>query len=190
MVFAEGRVFDSENPGSGLTWSQACRALGVNGVVGHGTFQEGLQTRGAHGAQAVKVEVDTLTGAIRVLDMVCMQDVGLPLNRLAVRSQLQGGMVQALSYGLLEERILDRDLGLMLNPSMEDYKIAGSLEIPMLTAYIDDEDERNQVMGVGEPPIVPGHGALANAVFNACGARVRDLPLTPDKVLAALEGNA
>jgi len=187
VKFAGGRVFDAEDETKGLSWKQACRALGALGVVGHGTFQQGLQTSGARGAQAVKVRVDTLTGRIEVLDMVCVQDVGLPLNRMAVRSQLQGGMVQALSYGLLEERVLDRDLGLMLNAGMEEYKIAGSLDIPLMTAVIDDADTRQQVMGVGEPAAIPGHSALANAVHNACGARVRDLPLTPDKVLAALE---
>jgi xanthine dehydrogenase YagR molybdenum-binding subunit len=118
--------------------------------------------------------------------MVGMQDCGLPLNRLAVRSQLNGGMVQSLSYALFEQRVIDRDLGLMLNANFEDYKLAAAQEIPEMQALIDDQDDRQAPIGMAEPAVIPGHGAIANAVFNACGARVRDLPLTPDKVLAAL----
>jgi len=118
--------------------------------------------------------------------MVCVQDSGLPINRLTLRSQIAGGMVQALSYGLLEERVIDPDLGIALNASLEDYKIAGPQEIGEIVALIDDGDTRELAIGVAEATCIPGHGAIANAVFNACGARVRDLPLTPDKVLAAL----
>jgi xanthine dehydrogenase YagR molybdenum-binding subunit len=118
--------------------------------------------------------------------MVCVQNCGLPINRLTLRSQIFGGMVQALSYALLEERIMEPSLGLQINPNFEDYKLAGSLEIGEIVAIIDDEDTREQAIGVSEATIVPGHSAIANAVANACGARVRHLPLTPDKVLAAL----
>jgi xanthine dehydrogenase YagR molybdenum-binding subunit len=159
--------------------------LGEDGVRARGTWQASLAASGVHGAQAARVEVDPLTGRVRVLKMVCVQDCGLPLNRLALRSQINGGMIQSLSYGLYEERVLDAKLGLALNANLEDYKIAGSLEIPELEVVID-EDER-PVIGIGEPPIIPGQSAIANAVFNATGARVRDLPLTCDKVLMACE---
>jgi xanthine dehydrogenase YagR molybdenum-binding subunit len=118
--------------------------------------------------------------------MVGVQDCGLPLNHLALRSQLNGGMIQALGYALLEERVLDAELGLNLNANMEDYKIPGSMEIPVMKAIVDEEDTRQEVIGMAEAAVVPGAAAIANAVFNACGARVRDLPLTPDKVLAAM----
>ena len=81
---------------------------------------------------------------------------------------------------------MDPDLGLMLNANFQDYKIPGTLEIPEIVALIDEEDEREKVVGVGEPPVIPVSGAIANAVANACGARVRSLPITPDKVLTAL----
>jgi xanthine dehydrogenase YagR molybdenum-binding subunit len=144
-----------------------------------------LAASGVHGAQAAKVRVDTATGRVQVLEMIAMQDCGLPLNRLAVISQTNGGMIQALSYALHEERLIDPELGIMLNPSFEAYKLSGSLEMPIMRTIIDDEDERG-VIGVAEATCIPGHSAIANAVFNACGARVRDLPLTPDKVLDAL----
>jgi xanthine dehydrogenase YagR molybdenum-binding subunit len=163
--------------------------MGSGGVSAVGEWQAALAASGVHGAQAAKVQVDVRTGEIRVLDMVCMQDCGLPLNRMAVQSQIQGGLVQALSYGLFEERVIDADLGLALNANLEDYKIAGSLEIPAMKAIIDDEDQR-PVIGMSEATIIPGHSAIANAIFNACGVRLREMPLTSDKLILGLEALA
>ena len=118
--------------------------------------------------------------------MVCIQDQGIPMNRLTLRSQINGGMVQALSYGLLEQRVYDPDLGLMLTANLDDYKIAGTQEIPEMVAIIDDDDTRQTTCGMAEATVIPGHGAIANAVYNACGVRVRDLPLTADKIVAVL----
>lgn len=185
LLFSGGKVADEQDPKRSLAWKQACATLGQDGLAARGSFQADLQASGVHGAQAAKVEVDTLTGRIRVLKMVCMQDCGLPLNRLAIRSQVQGGMIQALSFGLLEGRVVDPAGGWALNANFEDYKVAHAFEIPEMVVLIDDEDTRG-VIGLAEPTVIPGHGAIANAVFNACGARIRDLPMTPDKVLAAL----
>jgi xanthine dehydrogenase YagR molybdenum-binding subunit len=184
--FADGRVFDANDAKKSLTWKQACATLPAEGLSARGKWRKELQASGVHGAQAARVEVDTQTGAIRVLDMIGIQDCGLPLNRAAARSQVNGGMVQALSYGLFEERVVDAKLGLFLNPSLEDYKIAASMEMPRMVSILDDEDTRTAPIGMAEATIIPGQSAIANAVFNACGARVRDLPMTPDKVLAAL----
>jgi xanthine dehydrogenase YagR molybdenum-binding subunit len=115
-----------------------------------------------------------------------VQDVGLPLNRLAVESQINGGMIQSLGMALWEGRVMDKQLGVQLNPGFGDYKLPGSLEMPELVPLIDDEDRREAVIGVGEPAIIPSVGALANAVYNACGVRVRELPITPDKILSGL----
>jgi xanthine dehydrogenase YagR molybdenum-binding subunit len=183
--FAGGRAADETDPKRALAWKQVCATLPAEGLAAHGTHQHDLASSGVHGAQAAKVRVDTLTGRVEVLKMACMQDCGLPLNRMAVRSQIQGGMVQSLSFGLLEQRVIDPAGGWALNANFEDYKLAHALEIPEMVALIDDEDGR-PVIGLAEPAVIPGHGAIANAVYNACGARVRDLPLTPDKVLAAL----
>ena len=81
---------------------------------------------------------------------------------------------------------MDARLGIQLNPGFGDYKLPGSLEMPELVPLIDDEDKREAVIGVGEPAIIPSVGALANAVYNACGVRVRELPVTPDKILMGL----
>ncbi len=187
LIWLDGRVYVDHALGRSLSWKQACATL-AQPILGTGRWQEHLTGRGVHGAQSAKVRVDTVTGRIQVLKMVYIQDMGLPFNRLASRSQINGGMIGALSYGLHEVRVLDEDTGLMLTDGLGDYRIAGPQEIPELVALIDDEDTRQEAMGFAEAPIIPGHGAIANAVFNACGARLRDLPLTPDKVLAALAG--
>ena len=183
--FAGGQVEDLKS-GKKLSFAQACGLLPVEGLTARGEWVASLAGNGIQGAQAAKVRVDPLTGKVEVLKMVCLQNCGLPINRLTLRSQIAGGMVQALSYGLLEERVIDPDLGLALNANLEDYKVAGSMEIGEIVALIDDEDTREQAIGVAEATCIPGHGSIANAIFNACGARVRDMPLTPDKVLAAL----
>ena len=139
-----------------------------------------------HGACFAEVEVDTETGHVKAIKMVHVQDVGLPLNRTGLESQINGGMIQSLGQVLYEGRVMDADLGVMLNPEMENYKIPGALEMPELVPLIDDEDKREAVIGVGEPALIPAVGALANAVFNAIGVRIHDLPITPDKILTAL----
>jgi xanthine dehydrogenase YagR molybdenum-binding subunit len=116
-----------------------------------------------------------------------VQDAGLPLNRTAVESQINGGMIQALGMAFYEGRVMDEKLGIMLNPEFGSYKLPGCLEMPELVPLIDDGDKRPQVIGIAESTNVAGVGALANAVYNACGVRVRDLPITPDKILMGLQ---
>lgn len=183
-----GRV--RANDGSlDVEFREACKLLGNASVVGASNFRDAdhLVAEGRlHGAQAARVRVDTYTGRVEVVDMVAIQDMGLPLNRLAARSQINGGMIQALSYGLLEERVLDPEYGWLLTGDLENYKIAGSREIGGIRSIIDEEDDRWKATGMAEAPIIPGHAAIANAIFNACGARVRSMPFTPDRVLDAL----
>jgi xanthine dehydrogenase YagR molybdenum-binding subunit len=95
-------------------------------------------------------------------------------------------MIQGLSYGLWEERLLDEDNGLALNAGFEEYKIAGAMDVPRMRTILDDDDVREQVLGIGEPPVIPGQSAVANALFNACGVRLRDLPLSRDRIVNGL----
>lgn len=185
LALGNNVIFDSTNPDTNIAWKDACANLGPQGLSAQGEWQSHLAASGVGGAQAVKVQVDTLTGELKVLQMVAVQNCGLVLNRLTCTSQLNGGMVQALSYGLFEERVLDADLGLMLNANFGDYKLAGCLEIPEMIAELEDDDRG--VIGIGEPAVIPGQSALANAIFNACGVRLRELPLTCDKVLMGLQ---
>ena len=184
--WADGRVRSTGGVDFDVSFREACAMLGTQPVAVTAGHDRSLQARGRlHGAQAVRVQVDTWTGAVKVLKMVAIQDQGLPLNRMALESQIKGGMIQALSYGLLEERVFDTEHGWLLTDNMESYRVAGTKEIPELVAIIDDEDDR-AVTGMAEAPVIPGHSALANAIFNACGARLRSVPFTPDRVLAAL----
>jgi xanthine dehydrogenase YagR molybdenum-binding subunit len=169
-----------------IRWKQACAALPAAGVTGHGVWRSDLQARGVHGACFAEVEVDVETGLVRPLKMVHVQDGGLPLNRLTMESQINGGMIQSLGMALWEGRVMDSDLGLQLNPQFGDYKLPGSLEMPELVPIIDDGDTREAVIGIAEPAVIPALGAVVNAVFNACGVRVRQLPVTPDKILTGL----
>jgi xanthine dehydrogenase YagR molybdenum-binding subunit len=188
VIFADRKI--SAN-GKTLDWKQACAALPSAGISARGEWKPGLSTGGAHGACFAEVEVDTETGHVQVLRMIAIQDCGLPLNRLAVESQINGGMVQGIGMALLEGRVMDARLGVMVNSSFMDYKIPGCLEMPReMLPLIDDDDQRREVVGVGEPPSIPPAAAIANAVFNACGVRFRELPITPDKILMGLNQKA
>jgi CO/xanthine dehydrogenase Mo-binding subunit len=137
-------------------------------------------------ATAAEVEVDTETGHVRVTKMCHVQDCGLPLNRKALESQINGGMIQSMGMALYEGRVMDAELGVMVNADFGDYKLPGTMEMPELIPIIDDGDVRQVVIGMAEGANVPGVGAVANAVYNACGVRVRQLPITPDKILNGL----
>lgn len=171
--------------GKTIPWKQACSALGPTGISAKGEWNAGLSDNGVHGVHAAEVEVDTETGKVRVLRLVGVQDCGLPLNRLTVESQVNGGMIQGMGYALYEGKVTDRETGRMLNTNFEEYKLPGALEMPEFIPIIDDADTRG-VIGMAEPGTIPTSGAIANAIFNACGVRVRTLPVTPDKVLAGL----
>jgi xanthine dehydrogenase YagR molybdenum-binding subunit len=182
-------VFDGRKisgGGKSLEWKQACAALPAGGLSARGVWKPGLSERGVHGASFAEVEVDIETGKVRVTKMAHVQDCGLPLNRLALESQINGGMIQSMGMALYEGRVMDRELGAMLNAGLGDYKLPGTLEIPEMIPIIDDGDTRQAVIGMAEGANVPGVGAVANAVYNACGVRVRELPITPDKILKGL----
>ncbi|MCC7014218.1 MAG: xanthine dehydrogenase family protein molybdopterin-binding subunit [Planctomycetes bacterium] len=177
-------IYDATDKTRHIGWKDACAALGPNGLAAQGEWQSHLAANDIGGAQAAKVQVDTTTGEVKVLEMVAVQNCGLVLNELTARSQLNGGMVQALSYGLFEERVVDPDLGLFLNANFEDYKLAGCKDIPKMLAVF--EDDPRGVIGMAEAAVIPGHSAIANAVRNACGVRVYEMPLTCDKILNGL----
>jgi xanthine dehydrogenase YagR molybdenum-binding subunit len=183
IVFSNGNVTAK---GKSLLWKQACATLPAAGITAHGEWRSDLQARGIHGASFAEVEVDVETGQVKPIKLLHIQDGGLPLNRLTLESQINGGMIQSLGMALWEGRVIDAQLGMQLNPGFGDYKLPGSLEMPELVPLIDDEDKREAVIGIAEGCIIPSLGALANAVFNATGLRVRELPITPDKILMGL----
>lgn len=181
-----GTVAVAETPDKKLSWKQLCSLLDTEPLNIHGEWVEGLSSSGVAGCQFAAVVVDTDTGSIQVEKIVAVADCGLILNRLTTESQVNGGIVQGISYALFEDRIMDPITGSIINANFEHYKIAGALEIPEINIVFYDEAERG-VIGIGEPPTIPTAAAIANAAYNAIGVRLRALPMTPDRVLTALE---
>jgi xanthine dehydrogenase YagR molybdenum-binding subunit len=141
------------------------------------------------GVQFAQVAVDTETGVVRVEKVWAVHDCGRPMNPLLLESQINGGVIQGLSYALYENRVLDRNSGLMLNPNLEQYKIAGSRETPEIHVHVIEQYyglSSTDAGGIGEPAKIPTAAAIANAFYNATGVRIREIPMRPATVLAAL----
>jgi xanthine dehydrogenase YagR molybdenum-binding subunit len=186
IVASKGRVHVQGDPSKGMTWKEACKLLGTETISVDGTWQKELATVGTSGVQFSEVEVDIETGVTKVKKIVCVQDTGLILDRLTAESQCYGGIIMGIGFALFEHRILDRNTAKMVNPNMEFYLLPGPSDIPEIDVTIVDQPERG-VAGLGEPPTISTASAIANAVANATGVRIRSLPITPETVLAALK---
>ena len=185
LVASNGRLHAQDDPSKGLAWKEACRLLGAEPVAVDGEWEQGLSASGSSGVQFAEVEVDIETGVTKVSRIACVQDCGLVVDELTAESQCIGGIVMGVNYALFEDRILDRNTGQMVNPNMEWYLLAGSSDIPEIDVQLMNQPERG-VIGIGEPPTISTAAAVANAVANAIGIRIRSIPITPDKVLTAL----
>jgi xanthine dehydrogenase YagR molybdenum-binding subunit len=190
----DGSIRVKDNPAKSLTWEAACKKIGAAGKIseiGENNQRSpgGLNTQGAAGVQIADVSVDTETGIVRVNRYVAVQDCGLVINPRLAESQVYGAVIMGLSTALVEERVMDAQTGRMLNADMEFYKLAGIGDIGDIVVYLDirPENDKRGVIGIGEPPAVAICVAVGNAVANAIGVRVPNLPLTADRVLAALE---
>jgi xanthine dehydrogenase YagR molybdenum-binding subunit len=178
--------------GDVVTIAAVMEALGDVMIVGKGTRAPNPDGRtiATFGAQFAEVEVDVETGRVRVLRVVAAHDSGRILNPTLAESQVEGGIIQGLGYALFEERVLDERLGLPLNPTMHDYKIPVAGDVPRIeTLFVGAADaaaNHTGAKGLGEPPIIPAAPAIANAVADALGVEVTELPLTPWRVLAAI----
>ena len=186
LVAKDGRIFVKDDPSKGVTWKEACKLLGTAPIVVDSQWEKGLSSVGTSGVQFADVEVDVETGVTRVKKIVCVQDTGLIIDKLTAESQCYGGIVMGIGFALFEHRILDRNTARMVNPNMEWYLLPGPSDIPEIDITLVDQPERG-VVGLGEPPTISTAAAIANAVANAIGARVRSLPITPAHVLAALD---
>jgi CO/xanthine dehydrogenase Mo-binding subunit len=141
----------------------------------------------AFSVHVADVEVDPETGAVKILRYVAAQDVGTAINPLSVVGQIQGAVVQGLGQALSEACIFDK--GKMLNPTFLDYKIFSSLDTPKVEVYLVEHEAEGGpfgAKGVGEPSIIPVPAVIANAICDAVGARICDLPLTSEKVVRAI----
>ncbi len=143
------------------------------------------------GVQFAEVEVDTVTGRVRVLKIVAAHDSGRIINPRTFTSQIEGGVIQGLGLALVEDRVIDHRAGVVMNPNLEWYKVPTIADVPeIVNILIDIPDihaNSTGAKGAGEPGIIPTAAAIANAVADAIGVRVDDLPITPARVLQALE---
>lgn len=192
-VVCQNRKFaEKENPENTVPFKEVLRELSHE-MVFHGE-RKGLPDGYAYntfGAHFAEVEVDTVTGKIKVIKVVAVHDSGRIMNKQTAESQVVGGVTQGLSTALFEQRIMDDTTGRMVNPNLRDYKIATSMDIPeIVPIFVDIVDpliNNLGTKGLGEPPRIPSSAVIGNAVYNAIGVHIREIPMTPDKVLRALK---
>jgi len=191
----DGVIRQIDKPANRIAWKDACALLGPNSITQRGKNVPGesqkanLISQGVGGVQIADVSVDVETGVVTLNEMVAVQDVGLIISLKTAESQVYGAMIMGITWALFEECIYDRKTGKMLNADMEFYRLAGIKDIGTLKVHMmtgPGYDERG-VIGIGEPPAISPGAAISNAVANACGVRVPHLPLTPDRVINALQ---
>ncbi len=186
----DGQIRVASAPTRQMSWKQACAKLGTQPLTTRGKHpgRETLTSAGVGGVQMADVLVDIETGIVKMNNFVAVQDCGLVMDMKTAESQVYGAMIMGVCFSLYEEKIMDNQTGRMLNPNMEFYKLAGLADIGTFKVHMmtgKGYDERGPI-GLGEPPTVSPGAAIANAVANAIGVRVGTIPLTPDRVLAAL----
>jgi xanthine dehydrogenase YagR molybdenum-binding subunit len=189
----DGTIRVIDDASKSLTWKQACAKLGATPITASGQRAprgpDDLISSGVGGAQMAEVSVDVETGIVKIEKMVAVQDCGLIINLKTAESQVNGALIMGVTYALFEEKVMDEITGRVLNADMEFYKLAGIGDVGNFAVHFmtgTGYDERG-VIGLGEPPVISPGAAISNAVANAIGVRVPTIPLTPDKVLAALE---
>ncbi|MCX8118583.1 MAG: xanthine dehydrogenase family protein molybdopterin-binding subunit [Desulfobacterota bacterium] len=151
-------------------------------------FKGNLSVTYAYGTHGVEVEVDRKTGQVKILKYIAAHDVGRAINPMLLEGQVYGGAAMGIGYALMEQLVLKE--GKVLNPDFRDYKILTAADMPPIeTVVIETDDPTGPfgAKGIGEPGLVPTAPAIANAIFDAIGVRIKDLPITPEKILKALK---
>ena len=151
-------------------------------------FKGNLSMTYAFGAHGVEVEVDPETGKVKILNYVAAHDVGRAINPLLLEGQVYGGIAMGVGYALSEQLILHK--GEVMNPNFRDYKMLTAKDrVPVKALMVETDDPAGPfgAKGIGEPGCVPTAPAIANAIYDAIGVRINDLPITPEKIVAALK---
>lgn len=210
VVFADGRVFDAADPEQGLSFQDAViLAEAANGTLATiGSYKPppsaakykgggvGPSPSYSYSAAIVEVEVDPSTGWLRVEKVWIAHDIGRALNPVLARGQVEGGVYMALGEALMEESAMRRLPPRLSHalvhkmPSMLEYKSPTTLDMPEIVTYLVEEPDENGPFGakeVGQGPLLPIMPALANAVFDAVGVRIDEVPIGPEKILRALK---
>jgi xanthine dehydrogenase YagR molybdenum-binding subunit len=191
-LVAESSVIRVKATDESMTFANVCDKLGDVMIIGNGSrgANPAKTAINAFAAQFAEVEVDMDTGQVRVLRIVTAHDSGRIINPTLAASQVEGGVLQGMGYALFEERILDARTAFPLNPTMHDYKIPTMADLPSIeTIFVDASDtiaNHTGAKGLAEPPVIGVAPAIANAVADAIGAEVLEIPLTPWRVLEAI----
>jgi 4-hydroxybenzoyl-CoA reductase alpha subunit len=204
LYVESGRIFVKEWPEKSVSFSECVAAVSPhkvgNMIIGKGHYESptdlinretgvaNISAAPIFAAQAAEVEVDERTGRINVVKIAAAHDVGLAINPTSVEGQIEGAVAQG--YGLALTENFEYDGGRILNPGFMGYKIPRADDIPTIASAMIEIPEQEGpfgAKGVGEPGSVPTAPAIANAVFDAVGVRIRDLPITPEKIIRELE---
>ncbi len=187
-----GRVVLKNDPSRSYSLKQVAAKMPTSEISARATrvaeYSKERLTYG--GVDYVELAVDTETGRIHIEKVFGAHDCGRPINPTGVLSQINGGILQGISYALFEQRIMDRNAGYMLNANLENYKIIGAREVPEIEVVVIENyiaQSSTDAAGIGESAgIITLAAAIGNAFYNATGVRMRKLPMTPAHVLAAL----
>jgi CO/xanthine dehydrogenase Mo-binding subunit len=168
----------------------AGRAVGHSGAITGRASLTDLPFAVGVAAQVAEVEVDRETGKVEVKRLVCAQDVGFAINPMSVEGQIEGAASQGIGYALSEEYVFDEN-GRLLNPDLMDFRLPTALDCPEFEVVLIEEQRDGGAFGAkgaGEPGLVPTAPAIANAIFDAVGVRMRTLPITPGRLCRELHG--
>ncbi|MBA2430883.1 MAG: xanthine dehydrogenase family protein molybdopterin-binding subunit [Chthoniobacterales bacterium] len=197
LAMADGRITPPAAAGKPMSFKEAAATLRteqISSTASRSEDYDGDELKGMKrirygGVQFVQVAVDVEIGRVFVERIVAVHDCGRPMNTLQLESQINGGIIQGLSWALYENRILDAKSGVMMNANLDQYKILGARETPQIDIVILEEyfgRSSTDAGGIGEPALVATAAAVANAVYNATGVRMHDLPMNPQNVLPTL----
>jgi len=181
----------ADTPEINIPVSHVIRRQPEQTIVGEAKLRAGSKTHiiNSFAAHFAAVEVDADTGGVRVLNYVAVHDSGRIIHPEAARGQIVGGVVQGIGYALMEEIPMDPDTGAPLTLNLDSFKIPNLIDIPPIEAIFIEQPDPIGPYGakaLGEPPLVPVAAAIANAVNDATGVRIRELPITAEKVVKAL----
>jgi CO/xanthine dehydrogenase Mo-binding subunit len=192
LVVRDAQIVAIGEPERTISVEEVCGRIAPHMIQGHGACGPNPEAQAVRtfGAQCAEVEVDIETGAVSILRVVATHDCGRIINPTMVDSQVIGGVTQGIGFAMTEERIVDARSGVVLNANLEEYKVPTVADVPaIIHARLDLPDiaaNPTGAKGIGEPPLIPTAPAIANAVFNAIGVRIRQLPFSRQRVLAAL----
>ena len=195
LEIKDGRVYIQSRPEKGITVAEishdAIYDYGTTGqhIMAVGSFQSVSHCPNFQAGFA-EIEVDTQTGVIKVIKYVLAHDIGRAINPLNVEGQLEGGTAQGMGYALSEDLVIDKNTGDTLSDSFATYKILSMLDMPDIEVILVEEPVASGpygAKGVGEPGMVNVAPSIANALYDALGVRINSLPMTPEKILKALE---